>query len=396
MTRQSQSILAVLLMSTHAWQSSWSREKSWLRSLLDPQGALMGFWLVTQTCQTKPTYWNLLVQELNLVITGVDSCSRWSWGSFAAIGTEGTARCMCLRMNTESILEIGLLTMSGWCVQFGLEGSIPSPHSLCSSVSIGSSSLSQYFWFSSKIRLVITNAKWWATKWPRALWLLSESNTFSSCSLQPASLKGRPTCSHVSHNHIDSESPAYATIQRSQTLARSAHTTRSPVSVTEDESIHFKLVGELPVWKMIGFCWPFNSLRAPLPVPGTSIRWGPSLHSAPLASAARLLPFRRSLYSSCACWSPSLNSFSDWTTAAKLCSSVSKTSKVRHSLFHQKMVPKAKIIWPLLILYCVSNSPATSNYVLWQSPFFCHRGVDHINDLAFKMLILQLFTHRDH
>jgi len=40
-------------------------------------------------------------------------------------------------------------------------------------------------------------------KWPRALWLLSESSALLSCSPALACLKGKPICSDVSHNHVD-------------------------------------------------------------------------------------------------------------------------------------------------------------------------------------------------
>jgi len=50
----------------------------------------------------------------------------------------------------------------------------PFLHSLCSSVSVCSSLLLQHFQFSSKIKSVIAGAKWYATKWSRALWLPSK------------------------------------------------------------------------------------------------------------------------------------------------------------------------------------------------------------------------------
>jgi len=96
-------------------------------------------------------------------------------------------------------VSIGLLTMSGWCFEFCLENSISLLHSLCSSVSVCSSSLLQDSRFSCKIKSMIASAKWHATKGhvpfgcylsplrsPRALPHLSVSrnNFFLKCEYQ--------------------------------------------------------------------------------------------------------------------------------------------------------------------------------------------------------------------
>jgi len=44
----------------------------------------------------------------------------------------------------------------------------------------------------------------YATKWSRTLWLLSKSSALYSCCFPHFSLKGKPICSDVSHNHVDS------------------------------------------------------------------------------------------------------------------------------------------------------------------------------------------------
>jgi len=38
----------------------------------------------------------------------------------------------------------------------------------------------------------------------RTLWLVSKASDLFSCSPPPVSLKGKPICSDVSHNHVDS------------------------------------------------------------------------------------------------------------------------------------------------------------------------------------------------
>ena len=113
---------------------------------------------------------------------------------------------MLLRMNSVPFLLIGLLTMSVWCVELCLEGSTSLLYFLCSSVSVCSRSLLQHSRFSSKMKSVIAASKWYATKWSRILWLLSESSVLFSCSPPPVSLKGKPICSEVSHDHVDSSS----------------------------------------------------------------------------------------------------------------------------------------------------------------------------------------------
>jgi len=61
----------------------------------------------------------------------------------------------------------------------------------------------QHLRFSSKIRSVITGAKWYATKWSHTLWQLSKSSALSSFTPPPVSLKGMDICFDVSHNHFD-------------------------------------------------------------------------------------------------------------------------------------------------------------------------------------------------
>jgi len=126
---------------------------------------------------------------------------------------EARAICSCwhrgrsppfLRMNSGPFSSIGLLTMSGRCVEFCLEGSISLLHAVCSSVRVCSSSLLQHSQFSSKIKSVITGAKWYTTKWSRTLLLLSKSSALSLCSPPPVGLKSKFICSDVSHIHVDS------------------------------------------------------------------------------------------------------------------------------------------------------------------------------------------------
>ena len=79
----------------------------------------------------------------------------------------------------------------------------------------------------------------------------------------------------------------------------------------------------------LGFCWPFRSLHAHLPEPQIPPCWPPPLQTAPLLSAARLLPFQRSLcdrvHVYCYLFKESSScrrSFFNWATPVKLCSSV--------------------------------------------------------------------------
>jgi len=65
--------------------------------------------------------------------------------------------------------QLGCL-LGGWCVGCGLEGSISALHSMCGSFSVCSISLVQHSRFSSKIKSVISGAKWYATQWSRAFW----------------------------------------------------------------------------------------------------------------------------------------------------------------------------------------------------------------------------------
>jgi len=92
-------------------------------------------------------------------ITSGVSCSRRRPGVYTAMGIEGTSHCMLLRMNSEPFLSIGLLTMSGYCVELCLDGSISLLNLLCSSVSVYSRSLLQHSRFSSEIKSVIEGAK---------------------------------------------------------------------------------------------------------------------------------------------------------------------------------------------------------------------------------------------
>jgi len=63
------------------------------------------------------------------VTSGV-SCLGGRWRSYAAVGIEGAARSMFLRVNSEHFLSIGLLTISRWCVELCLKGSIPLLYSI--------------------------------------------------------------------------------------------------------------------------------------------------------------------------------------------------------------------------------------------------------------------------
>jgi len=92
-------------------------------------------------------------------VTSGISCSQRRPGSYAAIRIEDASHCMFLRIISESSLSIVLLTISGWCVEFFLEGPISLLHSLCSSVSVCPSSLLQHSRFSSKIKSVVASAK---------------------------------------------------------------------------------------------------------------------------------------------------------------------------------------------------------------------------------------------
>ena len=141
---------------------------------------------------------------------------------------EARAICSCwhrgrsppfLRMNSGPFLSIGLLTMSGRCVEFCLEGSISLLHAVCSSVRVCSSSLLQHSQFSSKIKSVITGAKWYTTKWSRTLLLLSKSSALSLCSPPPVGLKSKFICSDVSHIHVDSSANFDLKVIASPTLS---------------------------------------------------------------------------------------------------------------------------------------------------------------------------------
>jgi len=121
-----------------------------------------------------------------------------------AFNSEGASHLTLLCMISKPFLCVGLLTMSGWCVEFCIEGSISLLHSLCSKNSVCSSSLLQHSQSSSKIHSVIEGAKWYATEWSRTLWLLSKTSVLSLCSPPPVSLEGNPIFSKVSHNHVDS------------------------------------------------------------------------------------------------------------------------------------------------------------------------------------------------
>ena len=90
------------------------------------------------------------------------------------------------------------------CVVFCIEGSISLLHSLCSIISVCSNSLLQHSQFSSKIKLEIAGTKWYATKWSRTFWLLPKSSALSLRSPLPVGLNGKPICSNVSHDHVDS------------------------------------------------------------------------------------------------------------------------------------------------------------------------------------------------
>ena len=62
-----------------------------------------------------------------------------------------------------------------------------------------------YFLGSNKSNInVIAGAKWYATVWPRAPWPLFGSSALSSSAYPSACLKGKPICSYMSHNHVDS------------------------------------------------------------------------------------------------------------------------------------------------------------------------------------------------
>jgi len=96
------------------------------------------------------------------------SCSEKRRGSYSAVGIEGASHRMFLRMYSEHLLSIGLLTINGWCVEFCLEVSISLLYSLCSSVIVWSSLL-RHSRFSSKIKSMVAGAKWHATRWSRTL-----------------------------------------------------------------------------------------------------------------------------------------------------------------------------------------------------------------------------------
>jgi len=140
----------ILVSSTH---SSYTCNESWI--LTKPPAGISG-----SRNQFFP-------------ITSGASCSRRRPGSYADVGIEGASHCMLLRMNSEPLLSIGLLTTSGWRVELCPEGSISLLHSLCSSVRVCSRSLLQHTRFSSEIKSVIAGAKWYATKWSRNPWLFS-------------------------------------------------------------------------------------------------------------------------------------------------------------------------------------------------------------------------------
>jgi len=95
---------------------------------------------------------------------------------------------------------------------------------------------------------------------------------------------------------------AFATIMHSRTLARTAHSIKSPVRVEQVYPCRIcQRAASLKNPARLGFSWPFRSLQAHLPESQTLPCRPPPLQSVPLLSAARLLPFRRSLRPSCAC-----------------------------------------------------------------------------------------------
>jgi len=104
---------------------------------------------------TKPTAGIFWSRNKSFPISSDVSCSRRRRGSYAVVGIEGASHRMLLCMNSENFTSIGLLTMSGWCVELCLEGSIFLLYSKCSSVSVRSILLLQYTRFSSKIKSVI-------------------------------------------------------------------------------------------------------------------------------------------------------------------------------------------------------------------------------------------------
>jgi len=138
--------------------------------------------------------------------------------SYAAVGIEGASHRILLRVNSEPFLSIGFLTMSGWCVELCHEGSISLLYSLCSSVSVCSSALLQHSRFSSKINSLGVSA--------------------------------------------------FATILHSRTLARAAHSTKSPVGVGQVYSCQiYRRTSCLKDAARLGFCKLFLSPQAHLPEP---------------------------------------------------------------------------------------------------------------------------------
>ena len=123
---------------------------------------------------------------------------------------------------------------------------------------------------------------------------------------------------------------AFATILHSRTQVHAAHSTKSPVRVGQVCPCRIcRRAARLKDPARLGFCWPFRSLHAHLPELQIPPCRPPLLQSALLLSAARLLPFRRSLCPSCACLlllftesSSCRRSFFNWATPVKLCSSV--------------------------------------------------------------------------
>ena len=88
-----------------------------------------------------------------------------------------------------------------------------------SSVGVCLSSLLLLSRFSSKIKSVITGARWYATKWSRVLWLLAKSTALSSCSTPPVGLKGTLICSDTSHIHVDSSANSALKVIASLTIS---------------------------------------------------------------------------------------------------------------------------------------------------------------------------------
>jgi len=208
---------------------------------------------------TKPPARIFWSRNQSFPISSGVSCSWRRRGSYAAVGIEGASHHMLLRLNSEPFVSIGLLTMSKWCVELCVEGSISLLNSLCSSVSLSvcSSSLLQHSRFSSEIKSLIAGGKWHATKWSRTLWLLSKSSALSSCSLSPVGLKEKPICCKVSHNHVDSSSNSALKVIALLTL--SIITTVSPSCLSSNLPAYLRVRSALgkiiPISGCCSFCF---------------------------------------------------------------------------------------------------------------------------------------------